>query len=175
MDASARILQRNLAHRAVKIRLLCDVVFQKLLSTMKTPSVKIIELDDVPHEGLANAVAEEAKLVRQRDTLTREIDELRRTRVPMAMQQRNDERESLRRLRVLESHRVAKEKEREAERLREVEEQTKRVIRWEMEKQFDHQRRFKMKKVKQHGDNSTTSSGTTEAGFGRLDSRVEVE
>ncbi|RHY02693.1 hypothetical protein DYB25_011517 [Aphanomyces astaci] len=175
MDASARVLQRNMALWAVTARLVSDADFQRVLQLTKQPKGHSVVTDDVPHEGLAKAAADEVKLQRLKATLLRDIDDLRRVRVPKATQQRNDEQESLRRLKALESQRLAKDKEREVERLRQVEDHTRRGIRWELEKQLDHQRRVKMKQGKVHRDSNNAGGGGASGTKGRIDCRVEVE
>ncbi|KAH9184771.1 hypothetical protein AeNC1_013254 [Aphanomyces euteiches] len=167
MNTSARVLQRHLGLRAVRRRLASDPAFQLAYRQAKQPtssSLMRFSADPATETRLQEATDREVELTSLKNNLLDQIATLKSHSIPKATKEREDERESLRRMRALEAQRVEKEKLDEMERVRSFEQQTRREIRMEMEKIFDQARRDKMKAAK------------APAARGDLaDSRVEVD
>ncbi|KDO34234.1 hypothetical protein SPRG_22073 [Saprolegnia parasitica CBS 223.65] len=135
MEASARRIQYVVGRHVARKRL------RAVQSPAKTP--RAVAAHEICVDG-TREVELCRTTVRLRAEIARleiEVARLRNDAVPQAQAIRFDERERLRRLRVLEAQRLARESEAIAQRKRDVEERKRREIRVELDKHWDLTRR----------------------------------
>ncbi|EQC34565.1 hypothetical protein SDRG_07890 [Saprolegnia diclina VS20] len=135
MEASARRLQYVIGRHAARTRL------RAVPTAAEKP--RAVAAHEICVDGTREAELGRTT-IRLRAEIARleiEIARLRNDALPEAQAMRFDERERLRRLRVLEAQRLARESEANAQRKRDVEERKRREIRLELDKHWDLTRR----------------------------------
>ncbi len=175
MHRSATILQWSLGRYVAQCRVRRDAAFQRdmqarqhvaVTTAMKEKVAVTIEHGDKGDDVWTHVHEREKHLKLEEARLRGLIKDLREVQIPQAQARRADERESLRRWKLLQVQWKEKEKAWEDEKKREAEEQVRRDIRLEMEKKWDADRRWKHMNMKK-------PETQTRAILRAIDSRIE--
>ncbi|OQR81282.1 hypothetical protein THRCLA_23406 [Thraustotheca clavata] len=135
MTKSAQRIQYAVGRHAVQKRIYIDAAFSaKLIKLQSTEAI----LDRTEEATLS---VKNSRLKQQVHTLEKEVKQLRTEALSNAQTRRNEEKESLRRLQILEAQRLVIEVEKANAIKLLKEKQTRRDIRFDIEKQLDFKRR----------------------------------